>query len=358
MINRGSEWGKWDLHVHTPYSTLNNEFGNPETQFEIYVRKMLKKAIEKKIKVVGLTDYYLIEGYQRFKEEYLKNTNKLKKISNIYASTISEEMKKDLEFSDEEIGQIKEILFLPNIEFREKTVIGGHKVNFHVIFSDKVKPDEIKTYFLNKIEYEHKRKTYHLEEKSLKDLGVIMKCDNPKLKKGDLAVGMEQVRISISEVIEKLKNEKRFLNKYLILIDPDEDLSKIDWISQDSSARKDFIYCSDAFFTSEKNTVKFGLAQLPNQSIKKFKETFGGLKPTFHGSDAHNFEKMFEPDLKRYTWIKARPTFEGLKQVIIEPEKRIRIQENSPNEKIARETIKSIKFINKTEKKYKYICNK
>ena len=23
----GSEWRKWDFHVHTPYSVLNNQFG-------------------------------------------------------------------------------------------------------------------------------------------------------------------------------------------------------------------------------------------------------------------------------------------------------------------------------------------
>lgn len=26
-ISKGSMWGKWDLHVHTPESVLNNKFG-------------------------------------------------------------------------------------------------------------------------------------------------------------------------------------------------------------------------------------------------------------------------------------------------------------------------------------------
>lgn len=25
--NSGSEWRKWDFHVHTPYSILNNNYG-------------------------------------------------------------------------------------------------------------------------------------------------------------------------------------------------------------------------------------------------------------------------------------------------------------------------------------------
>ncbi len=28
-MNRGSEWRIWDLHVHTPETAKNNQFGNP-----------------------------------------------------------------------------------------------------------------------------------------------------------------------------------------------------------------------------------------------------------------------------------------------------------------------------------------
>lgn len=28
MISRGSEWNKWDLHVHTPASVLRSEYGD------------------------------------------------------------------------------------------------------------------------------------------------------------------------------------------------------------------------------------------------------------------------------------------------------------------------------------------
>lgn len=27
LNNNGSEWNKWDFHVHTPYSILNNNYG-------------------------------------------------------------------------------------------------------------------------------------------------------------------------------------------------------------------------------------------------------------------------------------------------------------------------------------------
>ena len=28
MSYKGSEWNKWDLHIHTPESGMANEFGN------------------------------------------------------------------------------------------------------------------------------------------------------------------------------------------------------------------------------------------------------------------------------------------------------------------------------------------
>jgi len=37
---KGSEWRKWDLHVHTPFSYLNTQFGN---DFDEYVRQLFKK---------------------------------------------------------------------------------------------------------------------------------------------------------------------------------------------------------------------------------------------------------------------------------------------------------------------------
>ena len=57
----GSEWRKWDFHVHTPYSVLNNQFGlnaNDPADFDSYVRTLFTKAIEKDIWAIGITDYF------------------------------------------------------------------------------------------------------------------------------------------------------------------------------------------------------------------------------------------------------------------------------------------------------------
>ena len=74
----GSVWGKWDFHVHTPYSILNNQFGfNPfesennyhEEEFDQYVIQLFSKAVEKDIVAIGITDYFILDGYKRIKEQ-------------------------------------------------------------------------------------------------------------------------------------------------------------------------------------------------------------------------------------------------------------------------------------------------
>ena len=66
------------------------------------------------------------------------------------------------------------------------------------------------------------------------------------------------------------------------------------------------------------------------ESIQSFIDEFGSLKPCIHGSDAHSIDTICKPDSNRYCWIKADTTFEGLKQILYEPEERIRVQEDNP----------------------------
>ena len=55
--------------------------------------------------------------------------------------------------------------------------------------------------------------------------------------------------------------------------------------------------------------------------------SIGFKLPIIICSDNHDIKNYF---LKENCWIKADPTFEGLKQIIYEPEERVRIQQNNP----------------------------
>lgn len=79
MINRGSEWHKWDLHVHTPESGMENAYN---CSWDEYVQALFRSAISNNIVALGITDYFTIDGYKKLRKEYLDDDAKLHSLFN------------------------------------------------------------------------------------------------------------------------------------------------------------------------------------------------------------------------------------------------------------------------------------
>ena len=328
---RGSEWRKWDLHVHTPYSILNNNYGfNPYEEFtdkdpfDTFVINLFTKAIEKNIAAIGITDYFSIDGYKRIKREYLENEEKLMQL-----------------FPDDECrSRVKSILILPNIELRLNTFVGEHSVNYHVVFSDKVPIDDIEQNFLNRLQTMHQAGSQlSITHQNIARIGKEYKECNT-CSGDDYFVGLQRVTVNYEIILEVLKSSI-FQDKYFITIPVDEDLSCIDWKGRDYSTRKVLYQQCDCLLTSNERTRKWALAKGHEEEQKR---EFRTIKPCIWGSDAHEYERMFSPAENRYCWIKAEPTFEGFQQILYEPEERVKIQENCPEEKDPHQVIDSICF--------------
>ncbi len=319
---RGSIWRKCDFHVHTPLSALENDF---TTDFDEYVKNLFKKAIEKRIFVIGITDYFTIEGYKKIRTEYLEKEEKLKTL-----------------FSDQEIMEIKKILIIPNIEFRlnkivqiirkngNQTTKEAGRINFHVILSNELSIKQMEENFLHDIDFLYESepdepdKRRKLKTDNLSALGARLKKEQEGLVGPDLRVGMTHAIVNDEKIVELLTRNKDFKEKYLIVVPSDEDLSEISWKSQDHLTRKTLLSRSHAFFSSNEKTIAFGLGEKA-ESQESFIQEFKSLKPCIWGSDAHSEDKLFEPDLERYCWIKADPTFEGIRQILFEPKDRVYI---------------------------------
>lgn len=331
---KGSEWRKWDLHVHTPFSYLNNQFGD---NFDNYMRELSKKALEKNIPAIGITDYFTIEGYKKIKNEYLNNNSKLTKLG----------------FNEEDIEKIKQILLLPNIEFRLNKLVGTQRINFHVIFTDKVSINDIEENFLREIKFVYESGPQTEDEKrpltiqNLEDLGSKLKAEHSQFRsKSDIKVGMMTAVVDDTEILKILSNRRSiFEGNYLVFVPVGEDLSRLSWSGQDHNVRKVIYQKCDGFFSSDQGTIEFGLGG-KHSSIEDFINEFKSLKPCIWGSDAKSFDKLFKPDSNRYCWIKADPTFEGLKQIIYEPEERVYIGEEPPCKIERGKIIKSITITN------------
>ncbi len=56
-MNRGSEWRIWDLHIHTPETAKNNQYGNADEAWPAFIDKL--EALN--YAVYGITDYFSIK---------------------------------------------------------------------------------------------------------------------------------------------------------------------------------------------------------------------------------------------------------------------------------------------------------
>ena len=347
--NRGSEWRKWDLHVHTPESGLANSFG---TDWDKYVISLFSTAVQHGVAVIGITDYFSIDGYKILKNNYLDNDQKLNQLFN-----------NDSEF----IRKVREIRILPNIEFRLNNLINGNRVNYHVIFSENVSIRDIEESFLHEIDFAYEQDPYSTGEKrklkkdNIALLGQKIKLQQPTFKGSDFEVGCMVAVVNDQQIKDILENKKSiFKNNYIICIPVDEDLSSISWSGQGHVIRKGYYQQCNAFFATNANTIDFGLGR-KHDTKEDFINEFKSLKPSICGSDAHSceqIEKWLGQNItvfntqnpsqidyqKHILWIKADPSFDGLRQILFEPENRVRIQSSKPEIKSDRMIISAVEF--------------
>lgn len=343
---KGSEWNKWDMHIHTPASILNNDFGN---DWDEYVKTLFQTAIREQVVAIGITDYFSIDGYKKIREDYLHSELKLQEL-----------------FAEDEIEKIKNIFVFPNIEFRiNKLIVGkekdlkwNKKVNFHVLFSDKVATEDIEENFLQQLRFENvgvgdgTPQKVSLTKRNLIELGSKLIEEQSEFSSfSPIYVGTLNASVDDNDIVKLLSSQKsKFKGKYLLALPADEDLSQISWTSQGHLSRKVLFQKSHIVFNSNTGTKQFSLGN-KHASIEDFKKEFGNPKPCLWGSDAHDYGKLFKPDENRFTWIKAIPSFEGLKQVVFEPDDRVTIQLNIPEEKTPYLVIDKVRFIDKTDSK-------
>lgn len=333
-MTKGSTWNIWDFHLHTPYSILNNGFGdaNDEEKWNEYITMIETRAAEKKVVAIGITDYFMIEGYKKV-TEYKKR------------------------------GRLENIFLFPNIEFRIDKVItvtkgersDSKRLNLHVLFAPDVEIEDIEENFLHELEFIYEQDTFasgdkrKLKIRNLEEFGRNIKSQHDGFSdKSDLYVGCLTTVVDPVKIKDVLESKSSiFRGKYLIIL-AEESLSLLDWNSQAHGIRKQLMQMSHCLFSSNKNTKDFCLG-LKHSSIEHYLEEFKSLKPCIWGCDSHSFEERFlepdknEDDKTNYCWIKAEVSWEGLKQILYEPEERVKVQDSSP------EPQKSIYTIDRVE---------
>ncbi len=61
MISRGSEWRRWEPHIHAPGTVMNNQFGGPDA-WDTYLTAL--EQATPLIEAIAVTDYYVTDTYE------------------------------------------------------------------------------------------------------------------------------------------------------------------------------------------------------------------------------------------------------------------------------------------------------
>ena len=315
-INFGSTWNKWDLHIHTKGTNKNDQFKSQT--FEEFCNVMFKKALEKHIVVIGITDYFSIENYKEV-EAFVKNT-----------------LPTSSHFNDDEKQKIQQITLIPNVELRMLPATDkGRLINIHCLFDPKY-VSKLDNEFFSAIEFSFGNRKYRMNKNDLIELGKTMgeNDDGQAYKKG-----VENFTISYSD-LQKLLVENVEFRKNTIIVTSNSSVDGASGIQEHYSLfeneqsssldaiRRAIYQLTDMIFSSNEGDIKY-FSGLKNDSKQEVIKKCGSLKPCIHGSDAHTEQKLFAPNNNKYCWIKAKPSFDGLKQVIYEIE-RVHIGQEAP----------------------------
>ena len=297
VMNRGSEWRKWDLHIHTPGTAKNDHYGNSDEVWERYIEALEKSDVT----VFGITDYFSISNYIKVKE-YQKQ------------------------------DRLKGKFLLPNVELRIYPVTDKSKlINIHAIFDPFLDVADIEREFFRQLQFTYNDASYSCIDNDLAKLGRIVE-NNPNLA-DDVAVkkGIDAFAVSY-ETLKKVIDKAFFKGHVIIALSNGSKDGVTGILNQEGNMqplRKEITRMSDIILSGNPGDVEYFSGA--KTSVEEVISTYGSLKPCIIGSDAHSLDKVGVFPNDRITWIKADPTFEGLKQILFEPKERVRISDAMPD---------------------------
>jgi len=310
---RGSIWQKWDLHVHTPDSLVQHYGAAGTETWDKFIDALSKLPSE--FKVLGINDYIFLDGYKKV-------------------------------VAAKEAGKLPNIeLLLPVIELRIDK-FGGSKsglsrVNYHIIFSNEISPEIIESQFLSALcskyiltpQYEEIRTSGKWAavptRKSIEDLGHLIIGSVPVEERvnfhSPIIEGFNNLCLGLGPIKDVLSSHY-FEGKTLTAVGKTE-WADIKWNDQSIADKKSIINGADLVFISSANAEKW----------KKSRSALTEAKVNdrlLDCSDSHRYADSKDKDRlgKCFTWIKADPTFEGLRQALFEYPSRVCIGEQPPIE--------------------------
>lgn len=314
MLSRGSEWRRWEPHIHAPGTVMNNQFSGP-TAWEDYLTA-LEKATPV-IEAIAVTDYYVTDTY----EEVLRHRAK---------------------------GRLPcTKLIFPNVELRlDVATAKGGFVNLHLFVSPE-DPNHIEELrrLLSRLQFNVMQDRFDCTREDLIRLG---KKADPAITddRAALSYGANQFKVNFQKLREVF-TESGWAKKNIRIAVAGGANDGTSGVREaaDQTLRREIEGFADVIFASSEAQREFWLGKR-DLGPAEIRTRYGGLKPCLHGSDAHKLEDVATPFGDRFSWIKGDLEFDALRQACIDPGGRAHVGAEPPASATPSQVIAQIDILN------------
>jgi ABC-type lipoprotein export system ATPase subunit len=284
----GSTWHRWDPHIHAPGTLKENQYG-PHTDAAVWNRYFATiREAQPECSAIGITDYFVPRGYRLFIE---------------HGGRV----------------QLPGLFVFPNVELRLVTrTLAGPALNVHLLVSPD-DPDHLGTLAekLSALTFRYDGDDYRCTEADLRRLGKRVKPELSNDDEGALRAGAERFLVN-DEHFVRLK-EQAWIRQHVLFAVPagNDGLSGLKGDAF-KAFREELGRIADVVFSGSPNEVRYWRGEHEDAA-----QRISGVKPCLHGSDAHGFDRILAPEQDRRSWVRGSPTFDGLRQTLIEPRRRV-----------------------------------
>jgi energy-coupling factor transporter ATP-binding protein EcfA2 len=309
MISRGSQWKRWEPHIHAPGTVLNNQFGGGDS-WETYLTKL--EGLSPKVEAIAVTDYYVTDTY----EEVLKH---------------------------KAAGRLPEVqLIFPNVELRLDVAAKSGFVNVHLLVSPE-DPDHV-----NQLRRILTRLQFHAHgdrfDCTKNDLIALGKRTEPSINDDRAALehGATQFKVNFDQ-LRKVFFESDWAKKNILIAVAGGAGDGTSGVRQaaDTTMRQEIEKFAHIIFSSNVAQREFWLGKR-GVTVDALRERYSGCKPCLHGSDSHDLKTVGQPVEDRFSWIKGGLEFDALRQACIDPEGRAFVGTEPPRSAMPSQVISHV----------------
>ena len=309
MITRGSEWRRWEPHIHAPGTVLNNQFGGKDA-WEKYLTTL--EGLSPKVEAIAVTDYYVTETY----EEVLRY---------------------------KESGRLPDVqLVFPNVELRLDVAAKSGFVNVHLLVSPE-DPDHLNQLrrILSRLQFPAYGDRFNCTPDDLIALG---KRADPSIldDRAGLRHGATQFKVNFDQ-LRRVMNESDWAKENILVAVAGGTSDGTSGVREagDATVRQEIERFAHIIFSSSPAQREFWLGQR-SVSVETLRDRYNGCKPCLHGSDSHDQATVGQPVDDRFSWIKGGLEFDSLRQACIDPEGRAYVGPEPPGSAMPSQVISHV----------------